>query len=100
MDLPQYLEKQSFVEGKEELQQTIRLLLQESKGSFLTDYDFGSDLSVHVPNMPVLDSMVVDALSPINGLTVESVFWADEDHVQVRYSYNGVVDNFVFNLQD
>lgn len=100
MDLPLYLELERFVEGREELEQTVKILLMNEIGSFLHDFVRGSTLSVHVSNNIDVDYSIRRALSVLENFQIIHIDSSKFPNIDLTYRYAGATSKFMFILED
>ena len=100
MDLPQYLESELLVSGEQELHQTMKILLREERGTFLQDFELGSQITPHIRDSRLIHAAILSALQPIKGLKVEDIDFLEVDTINLIYSYYGEKRTFNFKIDD
>jgi hypothetical protein len=94
MDLPLFLETQTFVEGKKEIEQQFLLILKNDYGDFLSDWELGSAVSPHVSSLIANDIRVRVALKKIP-VTINDIMFS-RDKIAINYTSSLGQDTYFY----
>ena len=95
MELPLDLKRCEFISGKEELYQTIDLILKNQIGSFLQSPELGAWFSVHQSDEDILRVQVENTIKQIGSVKLHSVkVDRDMTNIEINIEYNSELLSF------
>ena len=97
MELPLNLEKCEFINGIEEVKQTLSLMLKNDLGSFLQSAEIGARYSVHSEDLIAIQLGIEATLRNFPAVTVNSVVVENNQFI-VNITY--LSENFNINLTE